>query len=145
MSSYEETFNKGLRTAKLMKFYTILTIVILLMLIPGLLYGCPTYNVWQKGLDGEAVLKQAESSRKVAIEEAKAKLESAKHLADAEIERARGVAEANRIIGTSLKDNEQYLRWLYISGLFEHEHSQIIYIPTEATLPILEAGRLENK
>ena len=40
-----------------------------------------------------------------------------KALAQAEIERAKGVAEANRIIGDSLKGNESYLRYLWISGL----------------------------
>ncbi len=44
-------------------------------------------------------------------------MESAKHLADAEVIRAEGVAKANKIIGDSLKDNEGYLRYLWIQGL----------------------------
>lgn len=69
------------------------------------LYGCPTYYVWQQGKAGEAKLKEAESSRQILIQEAHAKREAAKELAAAEIERARGVAEANRIIGEGLKGN----------------------------------------
>lgn len=92
--------------------------------------------------EGKAQLLKAESEKKIAIEEAKAKLESAKLLSQAEVERARGVADANRIIGDSLKGNESYLRYLYISNLEKAESNgsvNTIYIPTEAGLPILEA------
>ncbi len=61
-------------------------------------------------------------------------------LAQAEIERAKGVAEANRIIGDSLKNNDSYLRYLWIDNI-HNTSNQIIYIPTEASLPILEAKR----
>jgi regulator of protease activity HflC (stomatin/prohibitin superfamily) len=95
---------------------------------------------------GEAKLLEAESTKKTSIEEAKAKLESAKYLSLAEIERAKGVAEANRIIGDSLKNNESYLRYLYIQNLEKAESagSSVIYIPTEAGLPILESSRLKK-
>lgn len=66
-------------------------------------------------------------------------------LAEAEIERAKGVAEANRIIGESLKGNEAYLRYLWIQGLQEGSTPQVVYVPTEAGLPILEAGRMNGK
>lgn len=93
---------------------------------------------------GQAALLEAESSKKIAIESAKAALESAKLLADAEVERAKGVAKANEIIGDSLKGNEAYLRYLYISNLEKAENNgsvNTIYIPTEGGLPILEAGK----
>jgi len=86
------------------------------------------------------MLAHAQASKEVAVAEAKAKMESASLLADAEIARARGVAEANKIIGASLKDNEAYLRYLWITGL-ESNNPTVIYVPTEAGLPILEAGR----
>jgi hypothetical protein len=60
--------------------------------------------------------------------------------AEAEVERARGVAQANKIIGDSLKDNEGYLRYLWIDSL-AHTQDKVIYVPTEAGLPVLEAGR----
>jgi hypothetical protein len=56
------------------------------------------------------------------------------------VERARGVAEANKIIGESLKGNEAYLRWQWIQNL-ESGSNSVIYVPTEAGLPILEAGQ----
>lgn len=101
----------------------------------------PRYRVWQRELSGQAALKEAEWTRKIAVEEADAKKESAKLLAEAEVERAKGVAEANQIIGESLKDNESYLRYLWVQGLTDGT-SEVIYVPTEANLPILEAGRL---
>jgi regulator of protease activity HflC (stomatin/prohibitin superfamily) len=106
------------------------------------MWGCPQYNVWQQRMAGQAKLAEAESSRKITIQEAKAKLESAKMLADAEVERAKGVAQANTIIGDSLKNNESYLRYLWIENLEKSEkNGSVIYVPTEAGLPILEAGK----
>lgn len=102
--------------------------------------GWPMLNVWRSSLVGQAELKQAEWNRQIVVKEAEAKQEAAKALANAEIERAKGVAEANRIIGHSLKDNEDYLRYLWIHNL-ENTKDQIIYVPTEASLPILEAGK----
>ena len=103
----------------------------------------PIYNVWNQELRGKAELARAESSRQIAVIEAQAKKDSAKMLADAEIERAKGVAEANKIIGQSLKGNDEYLRYLWIDNLQSKENS-IIYVPTEAGLPILEAGRFSK-
>lgn len=47
---------------------------------------------------------------------------------------------SNKIIGASLKENEAYLRYLWINGR-ESNNPTVIYVPTEAGLPILEAGR----
>lgn len=117
--------------------------VFLLILVAFGMYGCPQYNVYQQRLTGEAELARAEYSRQIAVREAQAKLDSAAKLADAEIERARGVAAANKIIGDSLKGNEAYLRYLWINELGITKNS-VIYVPTEANLPILEADRLNH-
>jgi len=110
----------------------------LIMLFLSLMWGIPHYRVWQRALSGEATLREAEWSRQVLIQEANAKKEAATLLATAEVERAKGVAAANKIIGDSLKGNESYLRYLWIMGL-QDGSSEVIYIPTEANLPILEA------
>ena len=124
-------------------FYTIVTTACIIgffgLIVLGM-WGCPQYDVWQKELSGKAQLKEADWNRQIAVREAEAKKESAKSLADAEIIRARGVAEANEIIGKSLKGNEAYLRYLWIQGL-QDGSSEVIYIPTEANLPILESVR----
>lgn len=100
-------------------------------------------NVWKQSVKGQAELAHAEYNRKILICEAEAKMESSKHQAEAEIIRARGVAQANEIIGCSLRNNEAYLRYLWIQGL-QTNQMQTVYIPTEAGLPILEANRLNE-
>lgn len=104
----------------------------------ALFAGGPVYNVWTQGMNGKAELQKAEYTRKVAVLEAQAKMDSASKLADAEVERAKGVAEANRIIGDSLKDNPRYLQYLYITGLQEgsEKGNRTIYVPTEGGMPV---------
>jgi hypothetical protein len=114
-----------------------------LLLIATWLWVGPNYGVYQQRLSGEAELAKAEYSRRTAVVEAQAKLDAASKLAEAEVMRAQGVAKANQIIGQSLKDNEAYLRYLWIDKL-DSTRGQIIYVPTEAGLPILEAGRLSH-
>jgi hypothetical protein len=121
----------------------IVGVAVVFVLISGVFGGCyayPHYNVWQQGLAGEAELKRAEQNRKIETLEAEAKRDAAKALAEAEVERAKGVAEANSIIGNSLKDNEAYLRYLWIQGVQDSD-TERIYIPTEGGMPILEAGK----
>ena len=108
------------------------------VLAVALFAGGPVYNVWTQGMNGKAELQKAEYTRKVAVLEAQAKMDSASKLADAEVERAKGVAEANRIIGDSLKDNPRYLQYLYITGLQEgsEKGNRTIYVPTEGGMPV---------
>lgn len=98
----------------------------------------PLYNVWAQSLDGKAELQKAEYTRQVAVLEAQAKKDSAQQLADAEVIRAQGVAKANQIIGNSLKDNREYLQYLYITGLEEgaNKGNVTIYVPTEGGMPV---------
>jgi regulator of protease activity HflC (stomatin/prohibitin superfamily) len=118
---------------------TLGAIVLVLVICLGM-YGCPQYSVYEQRLTGEAELARADYNRQVAVREAAAKKEAASLLADAEVARAKGVAQANQIIGESLRGNEAYLRYLWINNL-EGTKSQTIYVPTETGLPILEAGK----
>lgn len=104
------------------------------------MWGCPKYNVYHQTLEGEAELARAKSNRMIAVQEAEAKMEAAEKLALAEVARAKGVAAANEIIAGSLKGNEAYLKYLWIQALHEKDN-QVIYVPTEANIPILEAGK----
>jgi regulator of protease activity HflC (stomatin/prohibitin superfamily) len=104
----------------------------------------PMIAPWQAEQAGKAELAQAEQNRQIAVLEAKAKAESAVELANAEISRAKGVAQANQIIGESLKGNEDYLRYLWITDVAgTGVEKTTVYIPTEANLPILEASRMQ--
>ena len=111
------------------------------LIIGALAFLYPTYKVWQQNKAGEAELARAEQNRQIAVQEAKAKEESAKSLANAEIIRAHGIAEANRIIGDSLKNNDAYIHYLWIEALRETKNA-VVYVPTEAGIPITEAKRL---
>lgn len=139
---------------KIMK--TILSIVGFLLLIIGLfMFVTPIYRVWNAHKHGEAEYAQAEQNRRIQILEAEAqntaatsqaeaKVKIAIAEANAEIERAKGVAKANEIIGSSLKGNEDYLRYLWITNLEDGQNREVIYVPTESNLPILEAGRFNK-
>ena len=122
---------------RLILIVAILGVVIIL----GLMFGMPMYKVWQQEMTGKAEFSRAEQNRKIRVEEAKAEKESAVFRAESEIIRAEGVAKANEIIGGSLKDNKDYLTYLWIQALYDESNS-VIYVPTEANMPILEATRL---
>lgn len=111
--------------------------------VGGCYFGEPHYKIWQQRMEGEAMLAKSESSKQVMVQDAKAKEESAEFQAKAEVVLAEGVAKANKIIGESLKDNPEYLRYMYIRNLEKGDHD-VIYIPTEAGMPILEATRLSK-
>lgn len=116
-------------------------VFLICLAVGGGCWAVPQYKVYEQRLAGEAKLREAESSRQIMVEEAKAKEQAAKLLSNAEVERAKGVAEANRIIGDSLKDHPEYLTYLWIKEV-NSDGNAVIYVPTEAGLPILEAGRL---
>jgi hypothetical protein len=118
----------------------IIALTIIIGLFFGIGYFSRQYDLWAYEMEGKAELAKAEWDRKIHTVEAVAKKDSAKALAEAEVIRAEGVAKANQIIGESLKQNETYLRYLWIQTL-DHEHNKVIYVPTEANLPILEATR----
>jgi prohibitin 1 len=69
-------------------------------------------------------------------------LQKAKKDAEIEVARANGVAQSNRIISGSI--DETYLHYLWIMGL-QKSSMQVIYVPTEANIPIMEAGRMKLK
>ncbi len=104
------------------------------------MWGCPQYSVYEQRLTGEAELARASYNRQVKVREAEAFKESATLYAQAEVEKAKGVAKANEIIGDSLKNNHEYLTYLWIHGLQDKDNN-VIYVPTEANIPLLEAGK----
>ena len=64
------------------------------------------------------------------------------------VSQARLLSEANRIMADSLGGPDNYLRWAYIDMLKEpagKSGRETIYIPTEAGMPVLEAGRVSRR
>jgi regulator of protease activity HflC (stomatin/prohibitin superfamily) len=90
--------------------------------------------VWRSGLSGQAALKRAEQEKQIMIETAKAEVESAKLR-----------AEAIALVGEAAQQYPEYRQQEFIAAFGEAIQSgdveQIIYVPTEANIPIVEAGR----
>ena len=127
------------------KSWVVLILTILFVVCGGIgscMYIMPKYNVWQQEMSGKAEFAKAEQNRKIKIEEAKANLEAEKLNAQAEIERAKGAAEAIKIENNSLTPT--YIQYLWVRQQNANTNNKIIYIPTEAGLPVLEAGRMAN-
>lgn len=126
-----------------------LVIVGALGLVAFAMWGLPKYGVWRANLAGQAELVRAEQNRKIKIEEARADLEASRMNAEAELERAKGSAraEVERAKGASQaieiengKLTDTYIKYLWVRQQGQCGNS-VIYIPTEAGLPVLEAGR----
>lgn len=98
----------------------------------------PVYNVWQQGLKGEAALARAEQDKKILVEQAKAEKESAQLRAD-----------AINILGAAAQKFPEYRQQEFIGAFAEALQNgtidQIIYVPTEANIPMMEAGRVANQ
>ena len=121
--------------------WVLVSLFLMVIVIGGGMWGCPQYNVWQQGLVGQAALAKATQDRQIKIQEAKAAQEAAEHFKAAEITRAEGHAKAVQIVGEALKVHPNYVNYMWVNGITDKEHPTIIYVPTEANLPILEAGR----
>ncbi|MDH6312937.1 regulator of protease activity HflC (stomatin/prohibitin superfamily) [Parabacteroides sp. PFB2-10] len=113
------------------------------IVIGGLMWGIPQYNVWQQEMSGKAEMARAEQNRKILIEEAKAKLEAEKLNAEAEVERARGMAEAMKIENGTLTST--YNQYLFIRTLEKLADKgslpQIIYVPSEGLTPVMNIDK----
>ena len=120
----------------------LLSVICAIVLVAGLFFGIPYYNVWEQEMSGKAEFAKAEQNRKIRIEEAKANLESEKLNAQAEVERAKGAAEAIKIENGAITPT--YIQYLWVRQQNTNAN-KIIYIPTEAGLPILEAGRTNKE
>lgn len=137
MTDYEAQIARGVR-------YAAIAGAVLVLCVGGGLAGCPAYNVFSKQMEGKAAYEKAVQDRRIKVLEAQANLDAARMNAQAEIERAKGTEKANEIMQKGLGGPENYLRWSYIHMLEETAGKgdrQIIYIPTEGSMPVIEAGR----
>lgn len=114
-------------------------IVAFVAVIAFCLWFFPQYGVWAAQHSGEGELSGANYARQVQVVNAQANLQAQKFNAEAEVARAKGLAQANNIIKTTLTD--QYLQYLWIQTVGDNKN-QIIYVPEAANgLPFTEAGR----
>ena len=110
----------------------------LIIIVGSLMFVLPVYNVWRAGKTGEALLQRAEQEKQILIETAKAEVEAAKLR-----------AEAIEIVGEMAQQYPEYRLQEFMGAFGEalnnDQNKMIIYVPTEANIPIIEAGRIGMK
>ena len=115
---------------------SLVAIIIVIIAVIGMIVGSlaffPTYKVWKQEMDGKADLAEAEWSKKIMVEEALAKKDASVYEAEAEVIHAQGVADANKIIGNSLRN-------IRLSKGFSQEQ-----LAFKANIPVSQIGRIER-
>lgn len=90
-------------------------------------------NVWQQEKEGEAALAKASQDRQIKVQEA-----------EAEREAALSQAEANKTLGESIRSYPEAMEQKWVEAIKETDN-QVIYLPTECSIPVTEAGRVASK
>lgn len=115
-------------------------LLLAVIVIWGLFALGAIYGVWSAHKTGQADLAQAHNEQQIQVSKAQGRLDAAELNMKAEIIDAQGVAKSVEIIGKALHENTGYLQWKWIHMMEQRDSGDTIYVPTEAGLPILEAG-----
>lgn len=127
--------------------YSVLQIILMAVggmtfLIANCMWIFPIYGVWAAHKEGQAELAKAQNEQNIQIAQAQSRLNAAELNKKAAIIEAEAVAAQIEKIGQQLTTHDLYLRWQWIKMMEDGNHgAQVIYVPTEANLPILEATR----
>jgi hypothetical protein len=105
------------------------------------LVGYPRWRVWAAHQEGLADLANARNEQQVQVAQAQGRLDAANLNKQAAIVEAEAVAAQIKEIGEHLRQHDLYLKWQWIKMMEERPENSTIYVPTEAGLPILEAGK----
>jgi hypothetical protein len=136
----EETLVLGIRLTSIL--WTVCGIVAAIIIWN--LFGYPMWSVWAAHQEGLADLQRAKREQQIQIAEAQSRLDAAELNKQAAIIEAQAVSEQIKCIGRELSNHDLYLRWQWIKMMEDMDtQTNTIYVPTEANLPILEAGRLK--
>lgn len=95
------------------------------------LFIAPMYNVYSSRMAGEAALARSEAEKKVIVETAKGELEASKIL-----------AEAIETVGAAAQKYPEYREQEFIRSFgmaLEDGDVKLIFVPTEANIPIIKA------
>lgn len=118
---------------KLRAILSVSSLVLFMGLSAAVAFGYPQYQVWEQRKAGEAALAKATQDRQIKVQEA-----------EAEQEAASKQAEANRILGESIRQYPESMEQKWIEAI-EKTSNQVIYLPTEASVPITESARMAQK
>lgn len=108
---------------------------VIVMIIAIFMFIMPIYSVWSSKKAGEAKLAKAKYAEYTARVKAKAKKEAAVYLAQAEVERAVGIAKSIKIVGDALNANPGYLDYKWLQNL-KNTKNQVIYVPERNNNPL---------
>jgi len=113
------------------------SVVLAIITAAACMYIGPVYNVWAQGKAGEASLMKAEHEKKILIEQARA-----------EVEAASLRAEAIEAVGKAAQEYPEYRTQEFIrsfgDALENDAIDKIIFVPTEANIPIVQAREDSN-
>ncbi|MCI5658623.1 MAG: hypothetical protein MR307_08410 [Megasphaera elsdenii] len=118
---------------KLRAMLSVSSLALFLGLSAAVAFGYPQYKVWEQSKAGEAALAKATQDRQIKVQEA-----------EAEQEAASKQAEANRILGESIRQYPESMEQKWVEAI-EKTSNQVIYLPTEASVPITESARMAQK
>ena len=138
MSKYEHNYSWSYGTILKWLFIGFSIVALIIAFIFAIAIGYRYYGVWSAEMKGKARLMEASQSKQIMIESAKAEVEASKLR-----------AEAIEIIGKKAKEYPEYRMQEFIGAFGEALNNgninTIIYVPTEANIPVMEAGRLTKK
>ena len=111
-----------------------LVAMVIAVIVALCMFAGPHYRVWQQGLEGQARLARADQERRILVTQAQAEKDA-----------ARLRAEAIEIMGRAAQQFPEYRQQEFMASfgeaLREGNIQQIVYVPTEAGIPIMEANR----
>lgn len=113
-------------------------LLVLVLSIFAYRFITPKLNLYASNTEKQAVIKEQEAISEAEVFAAEKRVIAAEAEAEARRIEAEGIADAQRIISETL--TPEYLTWRFYEVLSDSE-GDVIYVPTEAGLPILEATR----
>lgn len=123
---------------------SIFVAVLVIAIITWFIGIYPVWNVWASKKSGEAQLQEALNAQRIQLAEATARKEAATLNKEAAIIEAEAVSEQIKKIGSELTNHDLFLKWQWIQMMEKRQNNSTIYVPTEAGLPILEAGKRDK-
>ena len=125
--------------------WLVVSLVLFGLIVLWSLVGYPKWRVWASLKKGESELQHSLNQQKIQITQAQSRLDAASLNKDAAIVEAEAVSEQIKRIGNQLTQHDLFLKWQWIEMMEKRPENSVIYVPTEASMPILEANRLNKR